>query len=218
MTCDLADRAATKALATELGSQEIDVLVNNAGLGDMGLFERSSEDKTLGMLEVNVTAVLILTRAILPGMVERGHGGVLFISSGFGLGYLPSFSSYVGTKHFITGMANGLRAELSGTGVTVTQVCPGPVATEFEENAGNFTGQKVPGFIEITAEHCARAAVSGFEWNRAIVIPGLFMKFAMFLNGWTAGFVYRPIAALLGRIARKAQLGPAKTSPSVKSE
>lgn len=211
LTCDLGDRAATKALATELAARKdgIDVLVNNAGLGDMGLFERSSEDKTLGMLEVNVTAVLILTRALLPGMVERGKGGVLFVSSGFGLGYLPSFSAYVGTKHFITGMANALRAELSGTGVTVTQVCPGPVATEFEENAGNFTGRKVPGFIEITADHCARAAVNGFEANRAIVIPGLFMKLAMFLNGWTAGFVYRPIAALLGRVARKAQLGPA---------
>ncbi len=212
MTCDLGDRAATRALAAELGARDggVDVLVNNAGLGDMGVFERSSEEKTLGMLEVNVSAVLILTRALLPAMVKRASGGVLFISSGFGLGYLPSFSAYVGTKHFITGLANTLRAELSGTGVSITQVCPGPVATEFEENAGNFTGRKVPGFIEISADHCARAAVNGFESNRAIVIPGLFMKLAMFVNGWTAGFIYRPIAALLGRLARKAQLGKAE--------
>ncbi len=176
----------------------------------MGVFERASEEKTLGMLEVNVAAVIILTRALLPAMVTRRSGGVLFISSGFGLGYLPSFSAYVGTKHFITGMANTLRAELSGTGVSITQVCPGPVATEFEENAGNFTGRKVPGFIEISADHCARAAVNGFESNRAIVIPGLFMKLAMLVNGWTAGFIYRPIAALLGRLARKAQLGKAE--------
>lgn len=217
MTCDLGDRAATRALAAELALRPggIDVLVNNAGLGDMGLFERASEEKTLGMLEVNVSAVLILTRALLPAMVARGSGGVLFISSGFGLGYLPSFSAYVGTKHFITGMANALRAELSGTGVTVTQVCPGPVATEFEENAGNFTGRKVPAFIEITADQCARAAVQGFESNRAIVITGLVMKLVMFLNAWTAGFVYRPIAAWFGRVARKAQLGP--PSPTLRA-
>jgi hypothetical protein len=210
MPCDLGDRAATQALGVTLAARPagVDVLVNNAGLGDMGLYERASEEKTLGMLEVNVTAVLLLTRALLPGMVARGHGGVLFVSSGFGLSYLPSFSAYVGTKHFITGLANALRAELSGTGVTVTQVCPGPVATEFEENAGNFTGRKVPAFIEISAEQCARAAVAGFESNRAVVVPGLVMKLVMLLNAWTPGFLYRPIAAWLGRVARKAQLGP----------
>jgi short-subunit dehydrogenase len=208
LTCDLSDRTATKRLAGELSARDggVDVLVNNAGLGDMGLFEKSSEDKTLGMLDVNVTAVLILTRELLPPMVARGRGGVLNISSGFGLGYLPSFASYVGTKHFVTGFTHVLRAELAGTGVNVTQVCPGPVATEFEENVGNFTGQKVPGFIEISAEKCARAAVSGFESGRAVVVPGMVMKLAMLANGATPAFIMRLVARVLGGIARRAQL------------
>jgi short-subunit dehydrogenase len=211
LTCDLSDRAAANALGEKLAAREggIDVLVNNAGLGDMGLFERSSQDKTLFMLDVNVTSLLILTRALLPKMIERGKGGVLNISSGFGVGFLPSFASYVGTKYFVTGFTEALRAETRGTGIAVTQVCPGPVATEFEENVGNFTGRKVPSFIEIGASQCARAAVSGFERNAAIVFPGFFFKLVMLANALTPTFLYRPIAGLLGRVARKAQLTPA---------
>ncbi len=132
MTCDLGDRAATRPLAAELAARPggIDVLVNNAGLGDMGLFERASEEKTLGMLEVNVSAVLIFTRALLPAMVARGSGGLLFISSGFGLGSLPSFSAYVGTKHFITGMGRSLPGSVASRGrrsrVRRARPCPQP--------------------------------------------------------------------------------------------
>jgi short-subunit dehydrogenase len=212
VTCDLSDRAAANALGEKLASREggIDVLVNNAGLGDMGLFEKSSQDKTLFMLDVNVTSLLILTRALLPKMIERGRGGVLNISSGFGVAYLPSFASYVGTKYFVTGFTEALRAETRGTRIAVTQVCPGPVATEFEENVGNFTGRKVPSFVEISAVSCARAAVSGFERNAAVVFPGFFFKLLMLANALTPGFVYRPLAGLLGRVARRAQLAPAR--------
>src|SRR6185369_4783177 len=123
--------------------------------------------------------------AFLPGMVSRDRGGVLNVSSGFGLGVMPAFAAYIGTKHYVTGFTEGLYADLAGTRVTVTQVCPGPVATEFEDNVDNFTGMKPPAFIEITAEHCARAAVRGFDRRRAMIIPGFWMKLVMLSSDLT---------------------------------
>jgi short-subunit dehydrogenase len=185
---------------------EIDVLVNNAGLGDMGVFDMADPVKTEGMITVNVTTLTLLTRAVLPGMIARKHGGILNISSSFGLEFLPGFASYIGTKHYVTGFTEGLRADCAGTGVVISQVCPGPVATEFEEVAGNFTGLKVPSFIEISAEHCARAAINGFTKGRALIIPGFVMRLVMYSSGMTPRFVRRWFAALLGRRVRKMQL------------
>ncbi len=208
VACDLADRSATQALGGRIAELvgDVDVLVNNAGVGDIGLFERAAEDKTVSMIELNVTSLVLLTRAVLPRMVERGRGGILNVSSGFGLAYLPGFASYVATKHFVTGFSESLCTELAGTGVRVTQVCPGPVATEFEQNIGNFTGQKAPAFMEISAAHCAASAVRGFDRGRAIVIPGLLMKVVMLVAAWTPRFVTRAVLSLAGRKMRKMQL------------
>jgi hypothetical protein len=118
----------------------VDVLVNNAGVGDSVLFDRSDWKRTRQVLRTNVTAVVQLTAALLPSMVERGRGGVLNIGSGAGLTVLPNAAAYVGSKHFINGFSEALRADLARTGVTVTQVCPGPVDSEFDQVAGSAGG------------------------------------------------------------------------------
>jgi hypothetical protein len=139
-------------------------------------------------------------------MVARKSGGILNVSSGFGLGFLPGFAAYIGTKHFMTGFTEALHADLAGTGVVVTQVCPGPVATEFEQNIGNFTGKKVPSFLEISARRCARAAFHGFRRRRALVIPGLFITAVLWLARYSPRFLARLFATLLGPLVRKRQL------------
>lgn len=184
----------------------IDVLVNNAGLGDMGVFDMADPVKTEAMIMLNVTSLTLLTRMVLPAMIARKRGGILNISSSFGLHFLPGFAAYIGTKFYVTGFTEALRADCVGTGVVVSQVCPGPVATEFEENAGNFTAHKVPAFIEITAEHCARAAVNGFTKGRALIIPGGVMRLLMFVSSTSPRFVRRWFAALLGPRLRKMQV------------
>lgn len=206
--CDLARRDQLDALVAEVRERglEVDVLVNNAGVGMMGVFDRASAERTAFMIDLNVTSLALLTSAFLPGMVARGRGGVLNVSSGFGLAVMPAFAAYCGTKHFVTGFTEGLVADLAGTGVTATQVCPGPVATEFEDTMGNFTGAKVPGFVEISAEHCARAALRGFDRRRALVVPGTAMKLLMLVNALSPRFMRRAFASLLGRVARKRQL------------
>jgi short-subunit dehydrogenase len=206
---DLGNVASLPALVTSIEEAvgDIDVLVNNAGLGDMGVFDMADPVKTEGMITLNVTTLTLLTRAVLPGMIARKRGGILNISSSFGLQFLPGFAAYIGSKHYVTGFTEGLRADCAGTGVVISQVCPGPVATEFEEVAGNFTGLKVPAFIEISAEHCARASVNGFTKGRALIIPGFVMRLVMYGSGMTPRFLRRWFAALLGPRVRKMQLG-----------
>jgi short-subunit dehydrogenase len=206
--CDLASREDVAKVIAEVAARglEVDVLVNNAGVGMMGLYERADAAKTAFMIDLNVTSLSLLTLAFLPGMVARGRGGILNISSGFGLATMPLFAAYCGTKHFVTGFTEGLRADLAGTGVVATQVCPGPVATEFEQAMGNTTSAKVPAFIEITAEHCARASLHAFERDRGMVVPGLVMKLVMLINAFSPRFMRRVFAGLVGRYARKKQL------------
>jgi uncharacterized protein len=155
--CDLSKRDATEHFIADVRELDlaIDVLVNNAGLGDMGVFEKSKLEKQLFLVDVNVSALVMLTHAFLPPMVGRGRGAILMVSSGFGLSYLPGFATYIGTKHFVTGFTESLHTELAGSGVHVGQLCPGPVATEFEEVMGNKTGMKVPGFAELSAKASA---------------------------------------------------------------
>lgn len=203
--CDLSDREATRALPAriEAAMGEVDVLVNNAGLGLMGMFEGADLDKILAMLEVDVASLVSLTHAFVPGMVARKRGGILNVSSGFGLSFTPGFATYVGAKHFVTGFTESLRAELSGTGVVASQICPGPVATEFEQVSGNYTGRKVPGFVEIDAVQCARAAIRGLENDRALVIPGAAVNVGMTMLGLTPRWMQRLVLNPAGRWLRK---------------
>lgn len=211
LPCDLSKRDEVAKLIADVGARglEVDVLVNNAGVGMMGVFDKADAEKTAFMIDLNVTSLSLLTLGFLPGMVERRRGGILNISSGFGLAFLPLFAAYCATKHYVTGFTDALRADLAGTGVTATQVCPGPVATEFEQTMGNFTGAKVPGFVEITAAQCARASIRAFDAKRAMVVPGLVMKLVMLVNAVSPRFMRRLFAEIVGRFARRRQLSAA---------
>ncbi len=182
--CDLTDRQAVDAMLEEVERQHgvVDILINNAGFGDMGMFDLAPWDKTERMIALNITALTYLTHRLAGPMVEQGRGGILMVSSGFGLTFMPGFSVYVGSKHFVTGFTESLRLDLASMGVVVSQVCPGPVATEFEDGVDNFTGRRPQRFIEISAARCARSALRGFERGRAIIIPGFAFRIIAFFG------------------------------------
>ncbi|MCA9642264.1 MAG: SDR family oxidoreductase [Polyangiaceae bacterium] len=210
-SCDLLDRSATDAALERIEREvgPIDVLINNAGLGDISMFDLSSWEKNQRMLDLNVTALTYLSHRLVPGMVERGRGGVLQVSSGFGLNFMPGFATYVGTKHYVTGFTECLRLEVASQGVVVSQLCPGPVRTEFEEVAADFETPKLPDFVSISAEQCAKAAVAGFKRNKAIIIPGALMKLTSTMSGLTPRFILRLLygpAAKRMRVMQKAAL------------
>lgn len=205
MPCDLSKRDDVDRLVAEVKGKgiDVDVLVNNAGIGMMGFLERADSAKTIFAIDLNVTSLTQLTIGFLPGMVERDRGGVINVSSGFGLAVMPMFAVYCATKHYVAGLTEALVADLGGTHVVATQVCPGPVKTEFEEVMGNETGRKVPGFVEISAEECARASVRGFDRGRALVVPGFLMKIVMLINEVSPRFMRRLFASMIGRVARR---------------
>jgi short-subunit dehydrogenase len=201
LPCDLCDSAARTRLAqTLVAGPPVDVLVNNAGVGDFALFDLSDPVKVRNLIELNITALVELTGALVGGMVARGSGAVLNISSGFGLAWLPGFGVYAASKHFVTAFTETLRADLHGTGVVASQVCPGPVDTEFTANTGADadTAALMPSWVSISAEHCARAAVAALDHDRAMVLPGFLMKLMALLVALTPRFLMRLILAPAG--------------------
>src|SRR5689334_2002816 len=133
---------------------EIDFLINNAGLGDAGAFATSPEKRNDEMLQVNIVALTMLTRALLPQMISRKRGAILNVSSSAGFLPIPEFNVYAATKAYVTSFSESLRAELRGRGLTVTALCPGPVHTEFGDVAARPGDQPTsgPGFVYVSVE------------------------------------------------------------------
>jgi short-subunit dehydrogenase len=184
-TTDLADHAQLKELMAWLDDEKMDVdlLINNAGLGDLGPFATSDPIRNEQMMFVNMAALTSLTRHLLPPMIGRKRGGILNVSSSAGFLPIPGFAVYAATKAYVTSLSEALRAELRGTGVSVCALCPGPVHTEFQEMAKRPDGQlgTGPEFVHVSVERVVRDALAALEADRALVIPGLPMKIGMFL-------------------------------------
>ena len=125
-----ADRAALVAAAGE-----VDVLVNNAGVGWTGLVEEMPADQVRALFEINVLGLIDLTQRMLPGMLERRRGHVVNVASIAGFVSAPPLTVYSATKFAVLGFSDGLRRELSGRGVAVTCINPGPIATRFGPRA-----------------------------------------------------------------------------------
>jgi short-subunit dehydrogenase len=183
---DLSNLAQLKELMESLDREqkEIDLLVNNAGLGDAGLFATSDSTRNEQMLLVNVVALTSLTRHLLPHMIAKRHGGILNVSSSAGFLPIPGDGVYAATKAYVTSFSEALRAELRGTGVSVCALCPGPVQTEFQEVARRQGVQPRlgPKFVVVPVEQVVRDALAALESDQPLVIPGFAMKFVMFLS------------------------------------
>jgi len=172
---DLADPDARASLAgrvDELGL-DVEVLVNNAGYGGFGPFAEQERDRELGMIRLNVEALVDLESRYLGGMVERGRGAVINIASTASFQPLPENATYAATKAFVLSHGEAVHEELRGTGVALTTVCPGPVKTEFAEVAGiGGAEDRTPGFVWLAPDDVARAAIEGAEKNKRVVVPG----------------------------------------------
>jgi len=162
---------------------EVDLLVNNAGLGDSGAFAESDPDRNEEMTTVNVTTLTLVTRHLLPAMIANHRGAILNVSSSAGFLPIPLSAVYAATKAYVTSFSEALRAELYGTGVSVCALCPGPVVTEFQQVAKREGVQPDigPQFLVVTVEQVVRHALAALEADRPIVIPGFAMKLLMLI-------------------------------------
>jgi short-subunit dehydrogenase len=136
LTADLADPAAPQAIFAQTRGEPIDILINNAGFGLRGPFRQTDWDAESRLLQVNVGALVHLTKLWLPEMVGRRSGRILNVASTAAFVPGPFMAMYYASKAFVVSFSHAVANELEGTGVTVTVLCPGPTRTEFGAVAG----------------------------------------------------------------------------------
>jgi short-subunit dehydrogenase len=173
LTADLARPESAREIfeQTGRGGITVDVLVNNAGFGLHGAFAELPLPRQLEIIKVNVTALVALTGLFLPGMVQRQRGGILNVGSVAGFMPGPHMAIYFATKAFVQSFSEALNVELSGSGVAVSVLCPGPTESNFSKVArGNrkheIQSPKMSAVAVATAGHCA------FRRNRCVCVPG----------------------------------------------
>ncbi len=192
---DLTDAAALREVETALGrDSRLELLVNNAGFGTNGAFASLDVDREEEEIRLNVVALTRLTRAALPGLVRRGHGGIINVSSMAGLQPAPFNATYGATKAFVNSFTEALYEELRGTGVHVLALCPGFTRTEFQERAG-IDASGIPSLAWMSAEAVVDAAMAGYTRGKAVCVPG-FGNWAM--TGITAAMPRALVRRLLG--------------------
>jgi hypothetical protein len=176
--CDLASEADKLAGNVEKLGADVDLLVNNAGFGLRGHFLELDAEREAEMVRVNCEAVVRLTHAFAPGMVERGRGGVITVASTAGMQPLPYETTYAASKAFAISFMEALSMELRGTGVRALVVNPGPVKTEWQAVAGyDENTRAIPGMI--SAEQCVADALRAYDRGKRSVIPGRLFPWVM---------------------------------------
>jgi uncharacterized protein len=201
LAADLATDAGCGAVMDRLadGSRPIDVLVNNAGFGVNQDFVAGSLADEERLLDVLVRATLRLTHAALPGMVQRGQGTVINVSSV--AGWVP-MGTYAAAKSWVTVFTEGLGAELAGTGVTATAVCPGFTHTEFHERA-DMDMVFLPQWAWLDSGRVARDGLRDARAGRPVSVPSTRYHYLALVAQYTP----RPILRRAGRVIAQSRAG-----------
>lgn len=176
LKCDLSSEVQTIELAEQLKKRKIDMLINNAGFGDVGYFDETGMAKDMDMINVNIRAVHILLKKLLPVFLKRDKGYILNVASSAGLmpgG--PYMATYYATKAYVVSITGAVYRELKArkSHVHISALCPGPVDTNFNDVAGVKFSLK-----GISAEDCVRYALKKFAGGQLMIVPTLTMKAA----------------------------------------
>jgi len=198
IVADLAAPDGTRRIVEELDrlGVEIEFLVNNAGFGTSGFFAELDIHRELAMIQVNIVALVTLTRALLPKMVARRSGRILNVGSTAGFQPGPFMAAYYASKAFVNSFTEALWFELRGTGVTATATCPGATATEFSAVAGNGRSR----LFRMGAASAARVAREGYRAmmsGKPIVVHGMRNKVGVQLLRLSPRGAIRAVAASL---------------------
>jgi short-subunit dehydrogenase len=180
--CDLADADARNELVARLeaGEREVVGVCNNAGLGTVATLLEAGIEREQQVVRLNVEAVHHLTGAFLSRMVAAGAGAILNVASTAAFQPLPGFATYAASKAFVQSFSEAVHAELSGTGVSVTCLCPGFTHTDFGANAGGGDKEAMlPEFLFMDAPDVARTGIEAMVAGRRSAIPGLANRVSM---------------------------------------
>ena len=191
--CDLSkDGAAMEVLAfTKEEALSVDVLVNNAGFGDWGLFADCNLEKQNQMIHLNILALTELTRLFLPQMTARKSGRILNVASIASFMPGPKMSVYYASKAFVRSFTEALSVELKNSGVTVTALCPGPVATDFWDRAEAGSSKIFKSLIFADSKYIAKYGYKKLMKGKVLALPGLSTQIFAFLTKIMPGNLVR---------------------------
>ena len=191
--------AAVTVIAADLSKPAAaDVLINNAGLGALGRFDRMDFGRISEILQVNIIALTELTRLIAPGMVARGRGRIMLVSSVAGFQPGPRMAAYFASKAFVSSLGEALAYELRGTGVGVTVLCPGATDTEFFKIAGadhSIMARRLRHMMR--AGDVARIGYRALAAGRRVAIAGIMNKILALGGRFAPHRITLPVTALL---------------------
>ena len=159
---------------------DLEILVNNAGFGVVAPFAESNLDDQLRMIDVHVLATITLTRAALPGMLERHCGAIINVSSLTAFVPVPKDVTYGSTKAYLNSFTEALYLENKGKGVKFQALCPGLTATEFHDTLPDFNPSRVPSFVWMSAVEVVRQSLDALDGGPVIFVPGWFNRMVVF--------------------------------------
>lgn len=196
LPADLSQPAAAAAVCEVLDESgvDVDILVNNAGFGAHGTIAELSLERQLQMMRVNMVSMVDLSRRLLPGMIERGWGGILNVASTAAFQPGPHMAVYYATKAFVLHFTEALAQELAGTEIKVSCLAPGPVATGFAAAAGIEESVLFKVGV-LDARKVAWAGYRGLRRGKAVVVPGLRNKLLVLALRFTPRSVVRRVVA-----------------------
>ena len=179
ITMDLSSRDNVFKLYDQVKNEDIDFLINNAGFGLFGNTYETDLGKELKMIDLNITAVHILTKLFLGDMVKKDKGRILNVASSAGFMAGPGLNTYYATKNYVTKWTIAIYEELRRmkSNVKISCLCPGPVNTNFNKVAGGHFTLK-----GLSSEYVARYAIDKALKNKLIIVPGVSMKLGLFFN------------------------------------
>ncbi len=182
-------------------SRPVDLLVNNAGFGTSGKFHDLPIEGEVAEIHLNVVAVVRLTHAAVGPMVQRGHGGVINVSSVGAYQPTPSSATYSATKAFISSFTNAIHEELHGTGVKAMVLAPGFTRTEFHVRAKVDNTEAMPAFLWQTPDEVVASALKAYDKGRAVCIPGALNTVAAAFSGSLPAGITRKMAGMVTKRA-----------------
>jgi short-subunit dehydrogenase len=169
---DLGSPAGIEDLIAYLDGRVVDLLINNAGFGTYGPLSEVDAHRDHDLVAVNVDALVRLTHAVLPGMLERGRGGILNVASTIAFQPAPYQATYGASKAFVLSFSQALWAETRGSGVTVTALCPGPTRTGFVDALGADVSSVAVYKHLAPPEPVVAAGLRALDRGRPVVVPG----------------------------------------------
>ena len=197
---DLSDPTQVKRLETQVAEiGDLEILINNAGFGVPGKFVEIQAERNAEMIQVHILANVRLCRAALPGMISRGRGSIINVSSIAAFMATPRNATYSATKAYLNVFSEALQDELKGTGIRVQALCPGLTHTEFHDHPGyEDYKRRIPEFFWMQAEDVVRESLDALKKGRVICIPGFKNRLIVaIIRNWLGALAAKALAARL---------------------